>query len=166
MKVFSGLAPWIILLASFAVLAYFYESLPERVLITRSVDAPKSLFTVFRVPLIETVCALAISVMRRKFKGEEAADSPMWLILLYGVSLKSLFQSFELVSSRDYADVFFYVTVGIVSVTVAAALLSGRRVLSAYATGDRYLSRAEITVMMLLLTAYIGLALVPMLIFS
>ena len=111
MKTAFRIIPWLILLIPFAVLALFYASLPNGILITRSffgneaVIASKSLFTVFRVPLIEIVCAVAIEVMRRKFANVNADYYSMWSILLYTVALKSLLQAFEIVSANK---LFYY----------------------------------------------------------
>ncbi len=98
-------APWAILFLSFAILAISYDTIPDEVLIARNLDgsnptfAPKSLFTVFRVPLIEVVCALVVELMRRKSSRSDseihANYRSMWSILLYTVAFKSLFQTFE-----------------------------------------------------------------------
>ena len=44
-----------------------YNTLPAEIMVFRHLDgtadyAPKSLFTVFRVPLIEVVCGLAVEI--------------------------------------------------------------------------------------------------------
>jgi uncharacterized membrane protein len=84
--------PWIILCIPFILLAYFYDSIANGVMIARSFDgsnpilAPKSLFTVFRVPLIEIVCAAAIEMMLLRFSKSESNYYLMWIILLYTVA--------------------------------------------------------------------------------
>jgi len=112
LKTFYRITPWLILLLTFVILAFSYNSIPDEVLITRSFDgsnptfAPKSLFTVFRVPLIEVVCALAIEIMRRNSaasKSEKHADYySIWSVLLYTVAFKSLFQTFEDVAPQKF----------------------------------------------------------------
>ena len=109
--------PWAIILLPFLILGISYNSLPADVLIFRGLDsttadyAPKSLFTVFRVPLIEVVCGLAVEIMRRR-----AAKIPdhksyylMWTVLLYTVGVKTLFQALEAVSA-DSKRPHFYAT--------------------------------------------------------
>src|SRR5215213_9472884 len=119
MKIF----PWLILAITFFALAYFYNSVAGEILIYRgfggdTLFAPKSVFTVFRVPLIELVCAALVEVMRRKFSRSESgrAAASIWNVLLYTVAFKSLFQTFEFIASfvynaQAYADVFFYATI-------------------------------------------------------
>ncbi len=131
-------APWIILLGSFVILAVSYSSLPSDVVITREIfgtaatSAPRSLFTVFRVPLIELVCALAISLMMSKgVKDEVDADyNAMWRVLLFTVAFKSLFQTFETISTEN-ANVFFYATLAIVIFGVILAFFPGYKFFSA-----------------------------------
>ena len=107
-------APWIILLASFVILACFYSSLPSEVIISRDIFgtgatlAPKSLFTVFRVPLIEAVCAFAIALMIIRGVTDQAVPdyNSMWRVLLFTVAFKSLFQTFETISPEN-TSIFF-----------------------------------------------------------
>jgi hypothetical protein len=96
------------------------------------VIASKSLFTVFRVPLIEMVCAVAIEVIRRRFANGNADYYSMWSILLYTVAFKSLFQAFEIVSSNN---LFYYLTFGIVIVGIIFALFKGRKFFSNFFRG-------------------------------
>jgi len=127
-------SPWIILLASFVILACFYNSLPSEIVITREIFgagatlAPKSLFTVFRVPLIEAVCAFAIAVMIiRGVTDETLADyNSMWRVLLFTVAFKSLFQTFETISPED-TSLFFYSTLAVVIFGIILAFLPGFR---------------------------------------
>ena len=73
MKIAFLITPWIILIFPFIILAVLYNSIDEQILLMRSfvgnqtIYAPKSIFTVFRVPLIEIVCAATIEIMRAKF---------------------------------------------------------------------------------------------------
>ena len=172
MKTAIRITPWLILLIPFAVLAWFYTSLPNEVLITRSffgneaVVAPKSLFTVFRVPLIEIVCAVAIEVMRRKFANVNADYYSMWNILLYTVALKSLFQAFEIVSPAKFANGFLYATFGVVIVGIILALFKGRRFFSDFFRGNEKFSIAETAILVIALIAYLGLAIVPIFVFE
>src|SRR5687767_8055163 len=107
-------APWLILLAPFVILACAYNSLPNEILISRSffgdefTVAPKSLFTVFRVPLIEVVCGAAIWIMSRQRSDESNSTHYLfWTILLYTVGVKSLLQAIELLMPRDLANLFW-----------------------------------------------------------
>lgn len=172
MKIAFRIVPWSILFVSFAILALFYSSLPNEILIARSlfgneaVVARKSLFTVFRVPLIETVCAAAVEIMRRKFAAADAKFSLMWQILLYTVALKSLFQSLETVSAANSANVFFYLTLGVVTLGILAALLTGREFFSKSARALWNFSRAEKAILLALLAGYLVLAVVPVLVYK
>ncbi len=104
MKIAFRIIPWVILIIPFIILAFFYNSIAGEVEIMRSLNgsnpvfAPKSLFTVFRVPLIEIICAAAIEIIRPKFSDSESnfnfSSFSMWSILLYTVAFKSLFQVF------------------------------------------------------------------------
>ncbi len=142
MKRIFLIIPWLILLIPFIVLAYFYSSLANEILIARSVFgneailAPKTVFTVFRVPLIEVVCAAAIEVMRRNFENEKADYFSIWNILLYTVTLKSLFQAFEIASTGDLANLFYYSTLGIVVIGIISALVKGRSYFSNFFRGN------------------------------
>lgn len=169
MKIFLHIIPWLILLLSFVVLAFFYNSIPNEVLIARSffgdeaTFAPKSLFTVFRVPLIEIVCATAIEVMRRKFANVNADYYSMWNILLYTVSFKSLLQAFEIVSSNN---LFYYLTFGVVIVGIISAIFKGRKFFSDFFRADYKFSGAERAIFVIILIAYLGLAIVPLYVFG
>ena len=172
MKVLLRLIPWLILLISFAILAVFYNSLPGQILIARSffgneaVTAQKTLFTVFRVPLIETVCAAAIELMRRKSAAVNAESALMWIILLYTVSLKSLFQSLEVVATENSANLFFYLTIGIIASGILAALFAGRHFLANFARPEWNLGSAEKGLLIFFAVSYLGLAIVPILVYK
>jgi uncharacterized membrane protein len=170
MKIFLRLAPWLILFVSFGILAVFYNSLPSEVLIARSlfgaesVSAQKSLFTVFRVPLIETVCMAMIEVMRRN-----AVDSKfvsMWTILLCTAAFKSLFQSLEIVSPARSATLFFYFTAGVVALGIIAACFVGREFFSKSARKTLNLNLSEKAFLVFLVLSYFGLAIVPILVYK
>jgi hypothetical protein len=164
--------PWLILLLPFVILALFYNSLPDEILIARSffgddaTVAPKSLFTVFRVPLIEITCAAAIELMRRKFADETADYYAMWTIFLWTVALKSLLQAFEIVSSPKFARDFFYATFAVVIIGIILALFRGRRFFSEFFGGEWKFSRAEKAAFVVLLIAYLALAIVPIFVFK
>ena len=172
MKTIFLIIPWLILLIPFVILAYFYNSLANEILITRSffgngaVFAPKTLFTVFRVPLIEIVCAAAIEVMRSNSANENADYYSMWNILLYTVALKSLFQAFEIVSSGDSAKLFYYLTFAAVIIGIISALLKGRFYFSNLFRGSSKFSFLEKAILFAILLAYLGLAIVPIFIFG
>lgn len=166
-------AAWTILLGSFVILAAFYTSLPSEVIITRgffgSLDtlAPKSLFTVFRVPLIEVVCALAITLM---LSGDEKTQlqadyNAMWNILLFTVAFKSLFQTSETICSQ-HANLFFYTTLATVMLGLVLAFLPGRRFFASASRPHSKLSGTKKLMLASLLLFYIGLALVPAYVWS
>lgn len=172
--------PWIILLISFILLLFFYNSISEEVLIYRSFDgsrnqfAPKSLFTVFRVPLIEIVCALMIEIMRRKaFDSETKSQSNyylMWSVLLYTVALKSLLQSFEFIStsvfqSSNFANFFFYATFAVVIGGIILAFIEGRKLFIKFNRQDWKLNIWEKIGLASLFLTYVYLAFAPMFIY-
>lgn len=171
-KIFLATTAWLILLIPFVILAYFYNSLGSEILIVRSffgsevVLAPKTLFTVFRVPLIEIVCATAIEVMRRNSANENIDYYAMWNILLYTVALKSLFQCFEIISSGDLAKLFYYLTFAVVIIGIISALFKGRSYFSNLFCGNLKFSSLEKAILFFILLAYLGLALVPIFIFG
>jgi len=169
MKIVLQIMPWFVLLLSFIVLAFFYNSIPNKVLIARSFFgdeatlAPKTLFTVFRVPLIEIICAAAIEVMRQKFANVNADYYSMWNILLYTVSIKSLLQACEIVSSNS---LFYYLTLGVVIIGIILAIFKGRKFFSNFFRGDFKFSGAERAIFVIILIAYLGLAIVPIFVFG
>lgn len=176
MSVRFQIAPWLIILIPFLILAYSYDSLANPVLIARSlfgdeaVVAPKSLFTVFRVPLIELVCAAVIEVMRRRAGGENTKTVAeyylFWTILLYTVALKSFLQTIEAVSPADSSDYFYYLTLATVVIGIVAAGIAGRKLLSNLKDVTGKFNRLELAALALLLIAYLGLAFVPLYIFG
>jgi hypothetical protein len=153
-------------------LAYFYNLLGNEILIVRSffgdetVFAPKTLFTVFRVALIEIVCAPAIEVMRRNSANENAEYYPMWSILLYTIAFKSLFQAFEIVSSGDLAKLFYYLTFAVVIIGIIFALFKGWSYFSNLFRGNFKFSNSERLILFTVLLAYLGLAIIPIFIFN
>lgn len=163
---------WVILLISLALPAYFYHSLPGEVLIARSffggetVLAPKSLFTVFRVPFIEIVCALAIELMRRKFALANPDYDSMWSILFCTVALKSLLQAVEIVSPENFAKLFFYLTLAVVIGGIITSIYRARNLFSNFFRGDWEFSYPEKAILFALLMVYLGLAIVPIFIFG
>jgi uncharacterized membrane protein len=170
MKIFLQTIPWLIILLSFFIPAYFYDSLPNEILIARSffgneaVIAPKSLFTVFRVALIEAVCAAVVEIMRRK-SGEDTNYFSMWSILLYAVAFKSLFQSLELVSTEFFAKIFFYATAFVVVAGITAAMLKSRKFFANLFRRNLNLSYTEKSLLAAFLIIYLLLAFVPIFVF-
>ena len=164
--------PWLVLLIPFALLAWFYNSLPNEILIVRSffsseaTYAPKTLFTVFRVPLIEIVCAAAIEIMRRKFADINANYYAMWNILLWTVALKSLLQAFEIVSPANFAGEFFYATLGVVLLGIIIALFKGWRFFGDFLRSKQKFSVVESAILLAALIAYLGLAIVPIFVYE
>lgn len=163
--------PWLILLLPFVILAFLFNSIPNEVLIVRSffsdeaTFAPKTLFTVFRVPLIEIVCAAAIELVRRKFADTNADYYAMWSIFLWAVALKSLLQALEIVSPAKFADEFFYVTLGVVLIGIVLALFKGWRFFPDLLRSKEKFSGAETAILVLILFAYLGLAIVPIFVY-
>ena len=166
--------PWIILIISFLLPAYFYASLPDQVLIARGlfggegVFADKSLFTVFRVPMIELVCAAAVLVLGRAVvsPGRAAAFRSVCTILLFTVALKSLFQSFETVSRAEWASAFLYLTLCVVAVGIVAAIFAARSLARPFKEGRFQLRRPEKAGLAVLLVFYLGLAIAPIIYLS
>ena len=162
--------PWLIIFTPFLILACLYGSLPEEILISRSlfgnevVVAPKSVLSVFRVPSIEVACGLVIETMRRRFASTDSKVYRdyylFWTILLFTVALKSLAQTVETVSP-DLATLAFYTTISIVIAGLIAAAIIGRRLVSNFRQFDRKFSRIEILALASLLFAYLGLAFLP-----
>lgn len=176
LKTLYRILPWTILSLSFVIPAFYYDAIPDEVLIVRNFDgsnptfAPKSPFTVFRVPLIELVCASAIELMRRRFADSNSETNQnyysMWSILLYTVAFKSLFQTFEIVSSKQFTNIFFYLTFGVVIAGITLAFLKGRKVFSAFNREDWSYGLAEKLALAILFAVYLGLAFVPMFMFG
>ena len=171
---------WIILFVPFVALSLFYNSIGNEVLTYRSFDAseiqytPKSLFTVFRVPLIEVVCALVIEIMRRKISESNGeillSYHSMWSVLLFTVALKSLFQTFEFVSTSVfsqpfYASVFFYSTLAIVFAGIILAIIKGRKFFANFQSESRKLGNWEKISLTILFLIYFSLGFAPMLIY-
>ena len=175
MKSGIRIIPWIILAVTFIILAFFYNSIENEILIAtslyedESIYAPKSLLTVFRVPLIEFVCAAAVETARPK--SEESDYFSIWNVLLCAVALKSLFQFLEFISTSVFsastqAALFFYLTLAAVAVGVCLALATGRKFLSAENRKDWELSPLKKIFLVILLVAYFVLAIAPMYIFK
>jgi hypothetical protein len=171
--------PWIILAITFAALGYFYDLIAGEILIYRSLSggaplfAPKSLFTVFRVPLIEVVCALMVEIMRRKFSRSETGKpfASVWNILLYTVAFKSLFQTFEFLASfvyesQTYADVFFYATIVAVAAGIFLVVFKGRNIFRNLRREDWKSAPNEKIVLGVLLVSYLFLAFAPTVIYK
>ncbi len=118
-----------LLLAAFILIASLYPELPSDIVITRAlfggdpVTAPKTLFTALRPPLIELICALAVMVMLRRNVSADVcpAYSRFWLILLYTVGFKSLFQAFEIIAPPTLGPMFYYVTIAVVVLGIVCA---------------------------------------------
>ena len=170
------IVPWLIILAPFLILICAYGMVPDDVLISKSffgdetVVAPKSLFTVFRVPLIEVVCAAVIEVMRR-LPAKEKSTFPddyflFWTILLYTVGLKSVFQALELVMPTSFAITFWYLTLSVVIVGVLTAIIVGRKLIFKLRRHQGTLGWRPTLALLALLLAYLGLAIVPVYYFS
>lgn len=168
-RVLYQLIPWTIILLPFLILGVSYSSLPAEIMMFRGLDAasathaPKSLFTVFRVPLIEVFCALAIEIMRRRYAHVESRHSYylMWTIVLYTVVFKTLLQAIEMISPKDRSDIFFYTTLGVVIVGVVSAAFTGRKAFSGRKRGEWKLELWEKAGLFGLLAGYVMLAFGP-----
>jgi uncharacterized membrane protein len=179
MKTAFKIFPWIVLAITFVVLAYFYNSIADEILIYRSfgggdaVFAPKSVFAVFRVPFIEVVCAAIVEVMRRKFLRSENGlpAAAMWSVLLYTVAFKSLFQTFEFIASfvyqsQAYADIFFYATIAVIAVGIFLVIFKRRQIFRNLRREDWKVSTPEKIILGVLLILYLALAFSPMFIYK
>lgn len=155
--------PWTIILLPFLILGVSYSSLPAEVIVYRGTYAPKSFFTVFRVPLIEVVCGLAIEIMRRRAARVESQKSYslMWTVLLYTVAFKTLLQAIEMISAKEKADIFFYTTLGVVIVGIVSAGIAGRKAFSVFKRGEWKLEVWEKGALAALLGGYLVLAFGP-----
>jgi len=180
MKKVFRILPWVILLVPFFILALFYNLIGSEVLTYRSFsgneiqNAPKSLFTVFRVPLIEIVCASMIEIMRRKTLelNSEIHSSyySVWSVLLFTVALKSLFQTFEFTSTSifpqpDYASIFFYTTLAVVIGGVILAFVKGKKIFANFQSERLRLKNWEKISLVIFFLVYLSLAFAPMLIY-
>lgn len=167
-------APWAILSASILIPAFLYGSLPDNILIARglfgseAIFAGKSLFTVFRVPLIDIVCALAVVLLSRASVNavNSAAYQAVCSALIFTAAFKSLFQSLEIVSGPEWASGFFYLTVASVALGLIAAVVLGRSRIRSFNFREIRLPFPEKAGLFALLLAYIGLAVVPVVYFS
>ena len=171
LKKILSVIPWGILLLSFAVLAFCYNSIADEVVIARAffgnpaVLAGKSFFTVFRVPLIDTICAVIIAIVLRRLSIVAPRLSNFWLVLLYTAACKSLLQAFEIVSPPNVSDIFFYMTIAIVAAGIASAFFFVRNNLSGFFKSLGKLDAVESLALVLLLIAYLGIGIVPMFVF-
>ncbi len=165
-------APWILLVASFVVLSVFYDSIPSEVIIARAFFegpntlAPKSIFTVFRVPMIDVISAAAAALLYRKFLLAASNLAHFWLVLLYMAVVKSLLQAFEIISTPENARVFFYLTLFVVVAGISMAFYISRKNLSEVLKGLAKLSVAESIFLIILFFAYLGIAIVPLFVFQ
>ena len=163
--------PWIIFAVAFILIGVFYESLPTRVVITKGifggpdVVADKSPFTVFRVVLIDLICAFAIEIMRRRSVSVELQPGyeRFWLILLFTAALKSLFQSLELIFAPT--NEYFYAVLAIVVTGVALAAVVGRKLISDFDRSEWKLARGDRLLLGICLTCYLVIAVGPVLYF-
>lgn len=159
--------PWIILIASFAILAVFYNSLPPEIILVRgffgSPDtlASRSIFTVFRVPLIDTICAAAAAILYRKFLRTLPDLARFWLILLYTAAVKSLLQVMEILSAPDIAKIFFYLTLAVVVGGIVVAFLFSHRHLNGFIRGLGRFNAFESIFLAVLLIGYLVVAIIP-----
>jgi len=106
-----------------------------------------------------------------KFNGEILSSYySMWSVLLFTVALKSLFQTFEFVSTSVfsqpfYASVFFYSTLAIVFGGVVLAIIKGRKFFANFQSESWKLKNWEKISLMILFLIYLSLAFAPMLIY-
>jgi uncharacterized membrane protein len=163
-----------VLLASFLLPAYFYGSLPDKIAIARGffggpeIFADKSPFTVLRVPIIDTICALAFLLMgRATLKGARpAALIKACGSLIGAAAFKSLYQSLELVSGPGLADGFFYLTVAAVAAGIIAAGVFVMPLKPPAGLRGLRLGAPEKIGLMILLILYVAVAFVPALHFG
>jgi hypothetical protein len=160
--------PRAIILLPFLILGISYNSLPADIMIFRHLDgtadyAPKSLFTVFRVPLIEVICGLAVEVMRRRLAkvDEHRSYYLMWTVLLYTVAVKTLLQALEMISSERNARIFFYLTAAAVAIGIICTVFTGRKAFTGIKRGAWKLELWEKLALIGLLISYLFLAFAP-----
>lgn len=128
------------LAAPFVVLAYRYRALPETLVVLRGplargiLIAPKSIFTVFRVPAINLTHGLMAAVMlacKDSFADlrRRRAYSGVFLSLLFAVAAKSNLEALELSGLfGSVAHLLALATFASVLVGIAVALVFARRV--------------------------------------
>lgn len=160
--------PRAIILLPFLILGLSYSSLPADIMVFRHLDgtadyAPKSLFTVFRVPLIEVICGLAVEVMRRRRAKvpEHKSYYLMWTVLLYTVAAKTMFQALEMISSERAARIFFYATAAAVGIGIVSTIFTGRKAFTGLKHGVWKLEHWEKLALVGLLISYLFLAFAP-----
>lgn len=163
------LIPWVIIFLPFLILGLGYSSLPADILVYRHPDgtsdyAPKSLFTVFRVPMIEVICGLVIELMRRRAAGitDNKGYYFMWTILLWTVAAKAFLQALDVISPEHRADQFFYVTGGVVFAGIVFAAIAGRKVFSGFKKHEWKMALWEKGALLALLAGYLFFAFAPM----
>lgn len=165
--------PWLVFAAALILVAVFYTSLPSDIVIARGlfggsdIVAPKTLFTAFRVVLIDLLCAFAIEVMRRRPVSPKIQPDyqTFWQVLLFAVAFKCLFQTLELVSPADQASIYFYVTVAVVILGIALAAFIGRKIFSAFDREDWKLNGSGQLLLAGLLIGYLAIAIGPVIFF-
>jgi hypothetical protein len=119
--------------APFLLLAYAFDALPSEIPIIRNpfagatLVAPKSAFTVFRVPLINLTHGLMAGVLLSRsegFKDEKrrAAYSAFFSTLLFAVALKSNLEALDI--SRLAASFGGWITVGTVASVIGGLALA------------------------------------------
>ena len=124
--------------APFLLLAHRYEALPAEIPVLRNpllhamIFAPKSAFTVFRVPLMNLSHGLMAGVMVSRsedFKDAErrAGYSALFSTLLFTAALKSNFEALEISRVASSHGWITAGTVGCVVVGVLLAFVRGRR---------------------------------------
>lgn len=130
--------------------------------------ADKSLFNVFRVPLIDTVSALAFLLLSRASVKHELKTPfiRFCTALIFTAALKSMLQSLETISRPQLATVFFYMTAAVVLVGIASAAVFGRRFLSSIRNSEFKLGKTERVGLFVLLFAYLGVVLLPLTVFG
>ena len=165
---FYRIIPWTVILLPFLIVGLSYHLLPPEIMIFRHLDgmadyAPRSLFTVFRVPLIEIVCALAIEIMRRRAAKTDNHKSYylMWTVLLYTVAAKTLLQALEMISSERNARIFFYATAAAVAVGIICTVFTGRKAFTSINGRAWKLGLWEKAALFALLAGYLILAFAP-----
>lgn len=135
----------VLLYAPFVLLAAGYRSLPPEMPVLRvwighwTHEAPKSLFTVFRVPLMNLIHGLMAAVMLSRasaFKIPERriAYSNLFSTLLLTVALKSDFEAMEFgvlaapAAFARYSGLLAFATLTTVAAGIGLALIRGRKV--------------------------------------
>ncbi len=161
--------PWVAIALAFCLVGVFYNSLPAEITITRrpfggsDLIAPKSVFTAFRVVLIDLLCALAIEIMLWRTVSPKVRRSYLrfWHVLMLTVGFKCLLQAFELIAAPQLTSIYFYAVIAVVAIGFAVAAFFGRNLISNFDRADWKLGLRESCLLGGLFAGYLAIAIGP-----